>query len=572
MRRAVGTKVGIVALRIGDSVDVALAERYRQFYEHTATLVVGSSTCRLIEDGPLRTTAVPQNSVRNNQAIYEYTVGAATKVASTADYLIIDLASPVSENFPVTAIIQGIVVALSEIWWKPDQPKLAILLVNQPLSGSDFAYKIIQPHLDRREIAVVDRRGVLHGRIPNLTFDAKKYESAFLEIQDNPLILMQRRLIRRIGHFRRPPRDGVGSNKFYFDGTQCTNEIAHLLGRLDGWSSSTQLFVYAPISPWLAEAAVAFGVKRGISSYDLKHWMVRSKAAPEIPVSANPNVLVPMVDTGRTLKRIDSCLKRQRPDCQPTYVSVLSTSGDLETGGRRSIESKPTQIDVQYLLRVKQVSFGKGAEPLCCRDHIGSDRDDELRRLTSYEFWEMVEEVGLKNEQDVPTTRPSLGYVPRFPEILQNNGPLLAAKMKRLLSPLPIDAILICADEVGAIELTRCIRSITTCTMVRLPRSTIDKIPLKGEPSNLKAMLERKFAQTEWYKRLMSANGQVSPRAILIDEFRSGGHTLTRLSRLCASLGVPVDRSVVLADFGIGVLPDGSEVDSLYQLPLGVFP
>lgn len=246
--------------------------------------------------------------------------------------------------------------------------------------------------------------------------------------------------------------------------------------------------------------------------------------------------------------------------------------GGGEIGGTRSIPIDAGSIEVQYLLKVNQIEFDKAAEPACVREHIGSDFDRELPTLTAYAFWQMVDEVGFKEEQDVPHPRKPLGYVPRFPEMLQNNGPLLASKIRMLLDPLPVDPVLICADEGGAIALTNCIGSFVTCSIIRIPRKVIDEIPLTGDLPSLRQDIGNKSGAAEWYKSLASASGKGSARAILIDEFTSSGGTFQRLSRICASLDLPVERSVVLADFGTDQTVHGLNRDSLYKIPLGDFP
>lgn len=571
-----GNLVGVIPFKLGESTDTGIPLQFREFYERVGVLTVGSGSLCFVGGDSARTICIRQSAVKSDQTIYDLTISSARSLSDTSDYLIIDLANPPREDYPITSIIRGIVTALSEVWWKNEKKRPAVLLTHQPISVSEFAYKVMSPHINRGEMVVIDSRGAVHGTLPARSFKAADYSAALQEVQDNPMTLMQRRLIRRIGHFRHQPLKDSRATKFYFDARECSRQIAELLLSSNDWSPSKQLFYHGPISPWLVGVANNFGLKRnGRRPNDLAEWIGSGHGPtkePDVKIQSRPNVLVPMVDTGKTLRQIDKFLKRYNPQCKPTYVSVLSTSGDGEPSGTRSVSTKSASIDVRYLLKVKQVDFDKTSQPTCMLHHIGSNLEAEQPTLTSYAFWQMVDEVGFKEEEDVPRPRKPLGFVPRFPELLQNNGPLLAHKIKTILTPIPVDTVLICADEIGAIALTRCIRGFVTCSTIRIPRPVIDKIPISGNLQNLRERIKKQFGVTEWHKRLVSASSNANTRAILIDEFSSSGGTFLRLSRICACLNLTVERSIVLADFGIETSMDTTGLNSLYRLPLGGFP
>jgi adenine/guanine phosphoribosyltransferase-like PRPP-binding protein len=564
------SSVGIIPFRLGESADTALNERFFTFYERVASLVFGDPSANLLGRQSLRTIGIRQSSIKNDQAIFELAQQAVQALPEECNQLLIDLANPPRDELPSTAIIAGIVAALSGHWWKADRLRRTVVLMHSPISTSEFSYAAMQTHLRSGEMAVVDRRGSVHGTIAQ-SFVASDYSAALLEVQENPLTLIQRKLIRRIGHFRHKGGSPFRATKYFFDARDCTNEIGAVLLKLESWSKSKQLLVHAPLSPWLIDAADWFGLKRnGRRAIDIT-GILRRHGGNELKLEARANVLVPMVDTGRTLQRLDRCLKKLNPRCQPNYISVLSTKGNLDTIGTRSLPLGTESADIRYLMKVKQVEYLKDNEPTCMREHEGSDFSQEPPFLTAYAFWEMVQEVGFTEEQDVPGPRKGLGYVPRFPEMLQNNGPLLASKIRTLLEPMSIDPVLICAEEKGAIALTNCISSFVPCSTIRIPRGIIDKTPLEGGTDTLRDQLSATESKTEWFKRLVSASSKGSSRAILIDEFTSSGGTLTRLSRICASFGLLMERSVVLVDFSARGVSAGVQHDSLYRILLGEF-
>jgi hypothetical protein len=567
------TEFGIIPIRIGEATDAALRRELGDFYEQVCSLIVGDRVCNIHDRDSIRTIGLRQSRVRNERSIYDVVVPAFRRIPETVKYLIIDLANPPREEFAIDAIVRAIITSLTEVWWAKSS-KLAVILVNQPISASAFAYTMMSSHIAAGRLAVIDRRGSLHGEVPARPFNHGDYASALRAVQDDPMVLLQRKMIRRIGHFRHGGRGAGRSTKFYYDGHRCKIEITTLLTDFLAKAATKQLLVHAPISPWLVDVAEGVSIDRRLKLLDLSVWMNGQKIAgknkrPSIP--SNPCVLVSMVDTGRTIERIHAFLRGCNSNCKPRYFSVMSTEVTDSDRRTRTISTKDGTIEISYLLHVKQQAFDAAAVPHCLKDHDGSnfDIEGEPRRLTSYAFWNMISEVGFKEEEDVPNTRKSLGFVPRFPELLEANSPLLAHKIEKLLWPVPLDSVFICADENGARALTNCIRTLTPSSVIRIPRPVIDQLPLNANPASILGKLREEFGEQEWFKRLISMGAGGPAQAILVDEFTSSGETFRRLSNVCASVRLQIVKSVVLVDFGVD---DGARpipIEYLYRLPLG---
>jgi hypothetical protein len=566
------SEIGILPIRIGEGTGVALAKDFSDFYERIASLIVGDPVCNVCNRDHLRTIGLPPSLIRNEEAIYDIAASALRGVPTTANCLIVDLANPPREEFAVDSIVRGVVTAMSEIWWAKDS-KPAVILVNQPVSTSAFAYIVMTPHISTGRLALIDRRGVVQGAVPAGSLDHRKYVASLRAVQDDPLELLQRKMIRRVGHFRHRDRGKGRATKFYFDGCRCERETEFLLSSFLAQRKSKQLLFHAPISQWLADVVQAVSINQRVKMFDLGPWINNRRAADlikQVSIHSNPLVVVPMVDTGRTLERIHEFIRRNNPKSLPSYLSVVCTATDDATRRIRKVETKLGAVEVSYLLHVSQTSYDLTNEPDCWRGRAGSsfDMTTESNRLTTHAFWSMVAEAGFKEEEDVPNTRKSLGFVPRLPEILEANGPLLAYKIEKLLWPIPLDAVLISADENGARALTNCIRSLVGSTVIRIPRPVIDNISLTLEPSAILTEFRRAFSEREWFKRLTSVSSGGHTTAILVDEFISSGETFARLSKLCASIRLPISKAVVLVDFGAEIPASPYPVQCLYRLPL----
>jgi len=283
-----------------------------------------------------------------------------------------------------------------------------------------------------------------------------------------------------------------------------------------------------------------------------------------------------MVDTGSTIKKIQTEMRRLNPNSSPEYVTVLSTAGDKPYSGRREVADDAQPVNVRYFLRVDRSRLKRSEEPSCVRKHGGSsfDINSEPLKLTSYAFWQMVSEAGFKTEADVPKWRGSLGLVPRFPEILRSNGPLLAFKLNKLLRDenveSPVDIVLICPEQAGAIEVTECVRAMfKSYSVVRIPEEVYQDSTLDGAPAAVKNWLLQHHGETEWWKRLQSATQGKSTRAVLVDEFLATGRTLKRLEQLCDAAGLAVHKEVTLVNFTTSNNRSIKAL-SLYDIPVGV--
>jgi hypothetical protein len=79
-----------------------------------------------------------------------------------------------------------------------------------------------------------------------------------------------------------------------------------------------------------------------------------------------------MVDTGSTIKKGQTEMRRLNPNSNPEYVTVLSTAGDKPYSGTRAVADDAQAVNVRYFLRVDRSRLKRSEEPSCVRNHGGS--------------------------------------------------------------------------------------------------------------------------------------------------------------------------------------------------------
>jgi hypothetical protein len=476
--------------------------------------------------------------------------------------------------------LQSLVSALSEEWWGKGGGSVGIL-VSKAISPNDSILSAIGSKLADGGLFLVEPSGNLHGRGPGGRRFIEGYDDLLQLAREDPLVLMRQKLIRRIGIFRRSG-SARRSTKYFYDGTRCIQNIVDALERSIDFDATSEIMTHAPESDWLRDVSASLALQHRLRSLDLVAMLEDTgpASAPDIAISERPLVLFPLVDSGETLREVDLLLRRLRPDVLPLYVAVLSTNlskvvdtGESPGGGylkKRRLNIGGAEYGFSSLASVPQVYYSDTYLPASLHEHTGTDRrlSGEPALLTSFAFWSMVEEAGWQEERDVPKSRSSLGLVPNFVEVMANNGPLIAYKLDQLLrdrrAGLPADPILVLPREEGAVAVAECLASMFACSVVSIPRASIQ------EAVGMDALRSQSaFGEFEWWKRLTSARG-TGAGAILLDEFTSTGGTLARLHEICDAAGLRVEARAVLVDFGgHPAKPARPEVISLYQIPVG---
>jgi hypothetical protein len=573
-RPQISTTVGVLSFAPGEAASSPLDTRIA-FYEKVGSLITGTEV-RVA--GAPTSIPLPTTSIKDDDWVYTVTKRHLQLLGGVSDFLVIDLANPPRDDLPHFNILRSMADALSEAWWKLGGGLVSILLPKS-LSPKDSVLGVLYSRLNAKELVLIDSEGRTYGFLPGGQVRLSRYAEELRVARKDPVALIQQRMIRRIGYFKRDSAD-IRATKYFFDCGSCIKDILDALdGEID-FSSSEQLLVHAPVSRWMQELAESISIKYNVQALDLGLLVEGEKQGPQPEIKSSPIVLLPLVDTGETIHGLSEFIKRCNPYAQPRYVSVLSTGRTRVPAGLGRQGSPAGRLkavttvygdtghDVHYLLTVQQSYYSDANLPLALSEHEGSSRSllDESARLTSFAFWSMVDEAGWRDELNVPKPRGfSMGNVPNFPKVLQLNGPLLAHKFRRVMeeSPggIPTDPIFICPMEDGASQIVSYLFAMYGFSFVRIPRDEFE-VDLTG--SNVADVL----GTHDWWQQLVTAAG-AGARAILVDEFRVRGGSLKNLGVICELVGLPVERSLVLADFAAANFPvAGAPVDHLYRIPL----
>lgn len=424
----------------------------------------------------------------------------------------------------------------------------------------------LRPLIDRGQCSLVFDNGSVLGAPPASPLSVESYSHAARRARHTPLWLLQNKIVRNHGHFKRK-RNGAHSHciHYFFDGARCTVELAELLAEkvrgIPREEHASTIICNLSDSEWLHGAARAAA---NHLNYEL-HFVDPNQPVPndqyELPRS--PVVVLSVCDTGSTMSQIIQFLKSLNADSDPKVLAVISTEGEKPENSRRIVRIGDEQYDVEYLLRVARQKFAPGECDLC---KVGIPPFDGLTgqsgAIPTFAMWNMIFEAGLRVEVDVPD-RQSLGLVPNFLAIVENNGPYLATKIHKTLTSLkgglPRDPIIICPDESGARKLADALVHLFKFTVIRIPRAII-KLP---ESAN-----DAEHQNSEWFVQLNSlrARGDAT-ELIVLDEFNALGGTRKGLKAIANRFDLGVRCYLSLCDFNPGLSSSSeAQVHSLYAI------
>jgi len=379
------------------------------------------------------------------------------------------------------------------------------------------------------------------------TITPEQYRLRLVSARGKPSELLRRKMIRRLGHFR---RNNGGRHdhcvRFFYDGSLCEEEIADLfLSYLDSNYDKPlrpQILFHGPWSPWLERAVIAVGTQCNLQPINLAETGFKKIPRQRIMRGTPPPLIIlDMVDTGETVTKILNLLNKVKLKQRPKVLTVLTTRPTDRNNRIREIEFAHKRFPISYLLDVKQVQYDLGKCPMC-KLHLPFSSEasstSEPFMLSSYDMWGMAFEAGIKEEEDVPKHRQALPLVPKYPEIIENNGAWLASKIRERLHSrpegFPADAIVVCPDERGSRFLTDYLRLVLGISTIRIPRNVIDACA-KGRES-VEANIGN-WTSEPWYIELDSST---KAEIIVMDEFNVSGGTLTGIRHLLTYFDITV--------------------------------
>jgi hypothetical protein len=395
------------------------------------------------------------------------------------------------------------------------------------------------------------------------------YRRMLAKIADDPYEMFRRKLIVRRGWY---PKEPNTQNRWYirhcFDGSRCAKELQRLLEtrlKRRGRRSPDIVVYRANGSTWLDEPLQAACLKLRIdfATYDDATGSATGRQVWDRAKNRKVLLVVPIADQGSGICEAATSLEAILQPGDLEILAALSTEGDLEKDGQRLIgDADHEWRRVEYFLRVVQIHVASDdpkCDPVALQIPISSFVEGESSRLSTYEFWDLVQAVGLKDEEDVPDWRGNLGKVPDLPAMLEVYGAWLASKIWRgievFIRKLAQDTIFVCPEgERGSDSLAYHIEVTTGAQVIQLPRNLIDMVAAgEVDPSSVWR------DSAPWCESLLPAAAR---SVVLFDEFVGSGRTLDAMQKILEARNVAVVAACCLIDFS----PDDTKgnLHSLY--------
>jgi len=525
----------VVPFSLGVAASKPPDDKAFDFYQAVVRLIAKDEVAQFIGEKSRASVTVPVKALSKAPArVYEPLTRALAMTKPGAQFVLLDLASSDSIDIVRGATYTHIARAIDSFLADRAGQKMIVLLWDLHPSEDAFQ-KLLKPYISASTIVLIadDGSSTDKGLLP----------SSYLRVRAlaplDAARLLRAKLLKRSGWFRRETRDGrTLFARHYFDASHCSDEVHDLiLSHLR--KHSIDFLVYSTLdSDWLESPLLGACISQGVP------FLTVDQAKSMHPVDGIRKILlvVPMTDTGETVARLVKSLSHLTVSGEILVLSILSTEGQDETLGVRQIrQAGGPEVQVEYLLRVRQDKVEIN-DPNCDPIHMGIPESrggvEAARGLTTYEFWDLVRLAGVKEEEDVPVWRTSIGVVPDFPRLLRDHGygPWFARKLWQMVAPIlrefAQDAIFVCpGGEAGSGTLAYYLELFSGARVVQVPRSVIDSVVLDSTPEKRQA-LEVWDVRQPWNLELRSASVH---SVVLFDEFIGSGRTLDALARIVSA-------------------------------------
>lgn len=457
-------------------------------------------------------------------------------------------------NLPID-LARAVNEAIDEIHSDNKDIIFVIILPELP-PPTDSLFIKLDKHIKEQRIVIFSYSGEYAPSTLKLTaYSPEEFALMFATSRGDSRKLIEKKMICRLGHFKRKHRNGSTiCTKHFYDGQFCQSEIEKLLEttirEIYGTEPQIQIFYHLGLSKWLKTPVLTVGNNMSLPCTELDIEKIDTPLS--LKDKDNTLLVVGLVNTGRTLEEIIMKIDGQIRNFENLeIVTVLSTHTTSSDEHVREWHYNNRVFRIKYFMRAQQQIFYKGNCPLC---NIGIQESDTVfehyRMLTSDSHWEMSIQAGLKEEQNTPAHRNPLPRVINYPKMIAIYGAWLASKMKDILALLPggfpADATIVCPDgETGSAVFSEYLQMLFSgVTVIRIPRKMID---LFATVNHLKSDLQTidQEEKSQWYHSLVST---ARLDVIIMDEFNAKGKTLESLRNLVNHFGKSVLCYFVLND------------------------
>ena len=378
---------------------------------------------------------------------------------------------------------------------------------------------------------------------------------------------LERKCVRRLGHFASPHADLLGSTKcrhFSYTLHDCAQELAHFIRQW--WSQSecaaTGILYDLRSSELLRDAINAHATRLNIRAERIIDVLNNPDLADQFRNTGSVALVIDVIDSGKSLAAWTRALRTKGFTIDPNVLAGISKRGSDSTFG-------PENLSIHGLLSRPSEAIGKTC--IQCRLELPftSEADEEFLRVRSYDMLYMVSKIGWEEEpaQEVPTNiGKAYTIVPNFSQMLEQFGDWLAYKLYEGLKDigLPDDWFVIHPEEADSSALSEKLYDCASeeLSIIGIPRPIIRSAQSRDNDwSEILAMEE----SAQWVRQL-SSMGAAS--AVVLDIFNGSDSTCRSLVALVKHFDLLPVAYVCVIDFNpnreIAVI-DGVRKVALYE-------
>lgn len=525
-------RVGIIPFCIGCGSAEPLQKEQCEFYLSVAEAVTGARSV-LVQSSPVPAIVVEAEPTNIRPSSISAPLSSAlTNLRSKCEIIVVDMENLGLPYFKSRGSVDlnAFVTSLSvfdrrkQVQADDSIIELLIVLATEIPQAGNVIQRSLDQYIQSGQLVLIQDDGLLISKQgPPPSFHKEQYCLKLTQVRGKPIDLLQKRLVRQRGHFK---REFKGQHTYcvdiYLDGKLCDKEIKQLVGdhlknKYDV-NKRPHILYYPTFSQWLGNPLSLLASELGLQCHSVDEILQEKRFVSDLK-NTPPLLVVQVVDTGKTIAETVKLLNKYFSLNAVNCLAIISARGDEETFGTR--DDVPDNITVSYLLRIARHRYTKSDNecPMCKLGiPYSKEGEEDHLMLGSYDFWKITEKAGLKPEDDPPPNRPPLKKVPDFPRVFHENGAWLATKIEALLKKAsdkkPRDLVIVCPDQRGSQVLTEYLTFVTGVTVIRIAEEAIHKIRDGESLDSLVGKWEE--SKPPWYVQLCTA---ASTEFIVMDEF-----------------------------------------------------
>lgn len=567
---------GIVPVRFGEAAPNLVEGKTKDFYDWVAQAVSGD-TCSLVatQNTRLLTMAFSFAELREQASggyakLHDY----AAEWIEQVDLIVVDLLHrPTRPSRVNVSILSGLHDLIEE--HKGRVARLIFLLPSLPDENAPIFTHLTKGWTDVDvKIATLDGhtfsldKGLIvpTKSIPFETQIRERYRNA----NPAPIVGLRHKMVAKRGHFS---ADTSGCVNVIFDGYSCEAELVQLFSKyLDEQLSPipTTVAYHVVSSKWLESPirAAADAKKIAVTNIDDPNWNDSLKNIQAILL------ILPLIDSLKTVATLIRRLRAHGYSGKLNILSVLSTDGELESFGERSVTVGTEELQIGYFLKVSAIR-----DPFACLQcqlqiPITAHDHTEYDQIRALHFWQMASFWQPEPVKETPVTRSAEHYLPNFSRMVDQHGAWIAQKFHTIIakelgdswserSPDFSPILVFFPEEDAAKQLAFYVGSLKGFNTVSIGRKALENV----EPG---LSAGKNVCDSDLWRTQIDGSDPYT-RIILLEEFARSGGTKSLLQRALQSIGRRASIHITIIDFRpFSERKDESlKTISLYDCPLG---